>query len=770
VLAELPNDLIAIPEPTGKSSETRIRNADSARSLIQGAIFEDSNRSIRRANSKGMIDGNPPYNKEQLKNAGLSWMANLNLMEGKALMDSSGIPYYSLFTGAEPYVEAFTDFEPDHPDHNLWCGAIANRFHQMLKRWPQFDWHMQQASYWMRMHGTGPCLWEKDDDWRFRAVESGAVLVPKNAPSCIDHRVSHVIVRVKYGAHELYGFVKDKEAAKEQGWDVKAVMTAIKNAWRGGSHGLSSNWAEEIERALKNDDLTTAFTKCNEIAVSHLYVNEYSGKVSHFIVTENPLLDDEYVISDVKLNDRFLYKHVGRYDKLQQVLAVFFQDIGDGTWHSVRGLADLAYKHLDSLNRLDCRMLDGAFIDSGIVLQPEGAKDVDKIQSIQWGPFTVLPAGLKMQTGRVSGQLEGTMAVSRVIRNGLSNNIGMFNQRSVTREDGRGEAVTAAQIRAQVSKESTMSGGQMALAYLTCDQLYNNMLRVAYNPDTMDEEAMRFQAECEQDGVPRRALDMCRVRANRAAGFGSPQMAMMVLNELQPIVGMLPEDGKKAYLDMFIQASVGAEKVRVLNPPHHIPADDDWIAAQESLMFDSGREPVLAAGQDDVVHVQSHLEDANQKVAPVQQAMENDQGDQQAIVGLMTYLEPMMANTEKHLARMQSDPVRRQLVPQFQAELKQLVSFHGQLRGALIKVQREAQIAAQQQANATALDAETQAKIRATDADIQMAAAKASSKIENDRLKVVNRAKLDQIQTAENIRLERVKAAFKPKTNGNGSE
>jgi hypothetical protein len=758
MLEEPPDDLLIIAEPTGKQTETRVKDAESARSLLRSLIYEDQARSQRRTLVRGLVDGNPPYDNAKQRNAGLAWQANLNLMEGKALMDSSGIPYYSLFTGAEPFVEASTEFEPDNPDNGWWCGQIAMAFHRMLKRWPQFDWHMQQATYWMRMHGIGPCLHEEDDNWRFRAVESGVALVPKNTPSCIDHRVPYVMVRVKYRAHELYGFIRDEEAAKEQGWDVEAVKVALQNSYHGGDDGMygATNW-EDIQRALKNDDLTTAFTRCDEISVAHLYANEYSGKVSHFILTENPLRQDNFDPSD--WGKRFLYKHAGRYDKLEEVLTVFFQDIGDGTWHSVRGLADLAFKHLEVLNRLDCRMIDGAFIDSGIVLQPEGQRDMDKIQSIQWGPFTVLPAGLKMQNARVSGQLEGTMAVSRAVRNGLANNVGMFNQRSVAREDGRGEAVTATQIRAQVTKEAHLNQGQMAIAYLTCDSLYNQMFRRAKNRSTMDEEALRFQMDVQLDGVPPEALDMARVRANRAAGFGSPQMAFQVLNELMPIVPMLPEDGKKTYVDMFIQATVGAEKVRILNPEHHVASDDDWAAAQENLMFDSGRTPVLASGQNDVVHLRIHLADAGRKLGPVQQAMTMGEAGIEQLQGALMYIGALTAHLEEHLARLEKDPASKQLAPEFNEALKQLSQMASDMEAAIEDIQREQEEAAQAEAKASALDAETEAKVRASDADIVMSAQKTQSKIQNDRAKVANKAKLDQLKTAQELNLSRLKAS-----------
>ncbi len=403
-------------------------------------------------------------------------------------------------------------------------------------------------------------------------------------------------------------------------------------------------------------------------------------------------------------------------------------------------------------------MIDGAFIDGGIILRPTGSKDLAAIQMLQFGPVTVLPAGVEIQNARISGQIEGTMAVSRVIRNGLGNNIGMFNQRSVSREDGRGEAVTAEQIRAQVSKESSLNQGQMALAYLTCDGLFNNMFKRARNPSTMDKEALRFQSECEQDGVPKEALMMARVRANRAAGFGSPQMAFMVLNQLTPILGMLPEEGKNAYLDMFIQATVGAEKVRTLNPKHHIADQDDTIAALENMMFDSGRQPPLASGQNDVIHVQSHLADSQKKLKPLEDAIDGgDQVDPAAMQQAQKYVAQLVPHVELHLDRMRTDPTRRHLVKQFEDELKQVVAFDGRLRGELIKAQRQAAIDAETQKNATALDAKTAAEVRATDAGVAIDAAKTRSSMELNRLKTEHKMALENVRTAQEIKLTKEK-------------
>lgn len=772
MVADLPNSALAIEEPTGKATETRVANGRSARSMVQRLIQHDKPRAERRRNAKGIVDGNQPYPAAQLKAAGLGWQANINLMEGKALMDSSGIPYYSIFSGPEYYVECKTRFAPDHPDHGMWNGMAACKFHAMLKRWRRFEWNMQQASYWMRMHGIGPCLFERHGDWRFRAVDSGSVLVERNSNSFIDERLPLVVVRVRYRSHELFGFIRDAEdVADKQGWNVKAVKRALKHAYRGQGAGPNGIEPEELQRRLKNDDLFTSLCESDEIACAHLYVSEYSGKISHFIITEAALTGDDP--ADDKAGEEFLYRHVGRYDSMQQVLTVFFQDIGDGTWHSVRGLPELAAKHLAVLNRLDCRTIDNAFITSGVVLRSGTQQDIQKLQAVQWSSMTVLPAGMEVIEMQMSGKLEGAMAVSRTLRNGLSNNIGMFNQRSVAREDGRGEAVTAEQIRAQVSKESTLSQGQMTLYYLTLDRLYDEMFRRAADPETQDEEARRFQAECEEAGVPMEALrDMEYVRANRAAGYGSPQMAFMTLNQLMPVVGMLPEDGKTAFLDMFIQATVGAEKVRALNPQRHVVNQDDNIASIENAVMWMGEPVELAAGQNDVGHLQSHIEFSKTKLEPIAEAMQEGANDAAQLEKAILYVEQLMANGQGHIQRLQADPTRRQLAGLFEKQLQQVVQFSGEMRAAFFRARRDAQIAAQEEEQATALGALDQAKVDQVAVDTQINAAKAQSRMQNDAAKTVHRNTLQSIELAAKIERENKMAAAKAKNgnNGNGSK
>lgn len=777
MLATAPPELLGVTEDTHVPPKTRLRDAEAARSLVQAVINEDNagwnSRSTKRALVKGMVDGHKPYNAAKQKEAGLAWCANLNFLEGEALMDSSAVPYYALFNGVEYYAETRTGYQPNHPDHEQWHGFIACRFHNMLKRWPQFDWHIQQTSYWMRMHGPGPCFFDRDGDWRFRSLPSSAVLAPKKAASCVDERLKFLVVRTEYTVVELWDRIRNKDAAKAVGWDVETVKKTIAKASREnpGRGQTWENW-EQIEQKLNNNDICASYTDFGDVPAAHLLVQEFSGKISHFIVTETPMLDTENVANNESdPNKKFLYRKLSAYDSMDQALIVFFQNSGDGTWHSVRGLATKAYPHIVVSNRLKCRMIDGAFIESSLVLKPGSTKSSDKLKLMQIGPVTVVPPGCEVQQGKLSGFLDGPIAVDRILSNHLAHNVGMFNQRTISRDDGRGETVTAAEVQAQVAKESSLSQGQMTLFYLTLDKLYAEIFRRASDPNTSDEEAKRFQRECQKDGVPAKALqEMEFVRANRASGYGSPQMRQLTDQQMMPLVPMLPEQGRQNFLEDAVGGIKGADKVRRYVPREHIPDSDDSVAAMENAMISIGRLPVIVSGQNPVIHLHSHLADAAEVLEPVRMMFESGQKDSAALEQAYRYTQLMSQHVEGHLGGMRSDLTRKGLVRMFEEQLAHLTGFNTKLRGAVISARRAAKLEADKAAQATNIDALTQAKVRAVDAQIINDTRKTEATIASKRMKTLNDSRMKQIQTAEEVRMGRVKEATNGSNgNGNGS-
>src|SRR4029077_3388828 len=291
---------------------------------------------------------------------------------------------------------------------------------------------------------------------------------------------------------------------------------------------------------------------------------------------------------------------------------------GDGTWHSVRGLAMKAFKHLEVSNRLKCQTVNRAFLDSSLIIQRGTGRNNERTSLVVWGSVVTVPANGEIKPITVQGGTQGVMEVDRMLSNHLANNIGMFNQRTISRDDGKGEQPTATQVNQQVAKESTLSEGQITLFYQYLDTLYTEMFRRAADPSTSDTEAKRFQKELFDAGVPKEALtNMEYVRANRQSGYGSPQMALLKQQQMLPLVPMLPEQGKQNWLEDAVTTIEGPEKTDRYAPRQYIPNEDDSIAQLENGLMTQGIPPVISSGQDDVVHPTVHFQFLQQVLGPV---------------------------------------------------------------------------------------------------------------------------------------------------------
>ena len=753
----VPNQLLGLNEKTGKPPESRLTCGCKARGMVQQALKDDEARSRKRAIVNGLVDGNPPYSEAARKAAGLTWTCNLNFMEGDALMDSSAVPYYAIFNGVEHYAQVKTSVPG--PESENWNRAINRRFSNMLKRWDSFDWEMQSISYHMRLHGIGPYIFPRRGDWRFRSLPTGMVLAPKGTKSRINESTKWLAARIKYSATELYSFISNEKSAEAYGWNVEAVKNAIKKSCTtptpNGLNWRSTEW-EYYQKLLKDNDIANSYTDFGDTQVAHMFVQEFpkdgarSGKISHFIVTEHPVYESS--AGEKESDDKeFLLRRPNEYDSYAQCIGAFFQNMGNGDWHGVNGLADKAFKHLEISNRLKCRMVDGAFIESSLVLQPSNNQSKDKMALTQHGPVTYLPVGMEVRQSKLSGFLDGPITVDRLISNNLNNNIGL--SRVVGREDGRGELPTATQINAQVTQGAQLSQGQMTLFYLDLDTLYNEMYRRASDSKTSDDEAKKFQQECLDDGVPIEALENVEwVRANRASGYGSPQMRWMNIQQLMPWVPRLPIQGQQNFQDDVIGATMGADKVDRYNPKSYIATEDDSIAANENATMLLGLSPIISTGQVDAAHLNIHLEAAGEYFGPIGEAIEAGGGEPQEMEQAFKYAQVLAAHCEQHLARLRQDPMAKDQVELFQLSLANIVAFSGKLRGAIIKARKQAQQAAQEQEQATALGALDQARVNQINTQTEMDRMKTLSKIENDKIKAVSSVTSKAALTVNDIR------------------
>lgn len=758
----LPDQILKMPVPAVRDGQTRMNDAMACKRLVQQLIIEDEPRSWRRAVAKGCLDRNSPYSRMA---PGFSWTCNVNFGQLEGLLDSMRSPYYALFSGAPTYCTFKTNYQPDNPDRSRWETSIAEKWTDMLNRWKQFRWHNKAKEFEMLFDGVGPIVFESPTDWRFTSIPARCVKVPKGAYSVLDDRMPFVVVMRDYRVHELFDKISDNQAASDAGWNVPEVKWAIQHACNRGAvaaSGLRQDW-EYWQQRLRNFDYAVSYSDADVIRCGMVFLKEYGkdgkpGRISVFIVTVDDLHSDDNSGKKPEGKSGFLYRNVGQYETYQEALNVYFQNTGDGTWHSVIGAGLKAVKHIDIQNRLLCQTVNLAFLAATPIVIPATNQDKDAMELMLLGPIARMKAGSEFAQARLGADIQGPLAVNRTLENNLAQNIGHYNQRSISREDGRGEQPTATQVELQASKEAALSTAQIDAYYDELDITYEEMFRRAMREP--DKESKRFVRECIEAGVPREALDqMCYVKANRLSGYPSPEQRRKVAREGMGIIGMLPLSGKRNMLNEWICAWYGPDKITVFNPEMEEPDMDAALAQIENGTMMQGVEPFIPPEANNAVHLQIHLEFAAQQMEPLRAAMEEEgQIDPAAMEEAYRYINVLGPHCQAHLDALASDPSAKSQHAQFKVALGNVAAFSSELYNSIRQARRDAQQAALEQQNATSLGAMDQAKLASMQADVQRKDIQAAEDIRRKNWKAEQTQQLKAWQTGKNTQLKGAQA------------
>jgi hypothetical protein len=407
-------------------------------------------------------------------------------------------------------------------------------------------------------------------------------------------------------------------------------------------------------------------------------------------------------------------------------------------------------------------------ISSGMVLQMGNSQTKQKMQLMVNAGVTFIPEGAEFIDHRMGGDINNLMGVTNMLQNKLAQKIGAFNQRQITREDGRGEKATATEVELAASKEGSLNASQINNYYRDLDGLYSEVFRRVLK--SSDEEAKYFVQECLDEGVPMEALEnMEYVRANRISGYGSPQMRKMANEKLMQLFPSLPEDGKRNAINEIISSEFGPDKIEVFNPPMEEISMDEWMATMENDQLHDGKVPPIISGMDHVAHLNIHLQDAQDSLSPLEQAVENgEQIDPATLQEAYQYVSALKKHCEAHLFQIENDPGREGITRMFEGKMKLITSFHGKLRSAIRSAQAQAAQDQREQDQAVALGALDQAKLQSAQQDMAIKADKwntdksikidkAKTQTNLKRFQVGTQNNLNTIKTAEEVQLNRIK-------------
>jgi hypothetical protein len=717
------------------TAESRLTDPEEVQNMVMNMARADEARSTVRAKVKGLVDGNPPYSKSELKKNAQSYRCNVNFREAESFLSMGLSAFYDVFSEVPQY--ATVDIEHDNPNTDeSYSKIITEEFDRMQKKDTNFDYLMQLSQHEMVLYGYGPMVFEDTLDWRCKPIRCGDLLIPEKTKSNVNEWVI-AAVRSVYQVHELYGFIKNEEAATAAGWNISAVRQAIMDSVpeEEGSHS-KRRW-EYYQQAIRNNDLSYS-SECDVIRATHVYYREFpdadnpQGAITHCMIDER---------GD---GSQFLFRNLKQFKGWEECIHCLYYDKGDGQHHSVKGMGVKMFSALELKNRLKCSLIDAAVARTAIHFQPQNPSDLNRTSIVQMGPYTVIPPGMQIQQTNSAGVLDAPLKVEEALEGTLQAGLSQYRQR--LEKDGNPR--TATEIEALVAQQSILGKTQLNRYYNQLDALFTERYRRAINPDLTEDipggaDALEFQKRCKDRGVPKAALKAYdSVKATRTNGRGSALERRNTMNQLLGLSQMLPETGRQHVIEDTIASMTGFNSLERYFPvPQKDPLHQEHVqeAAYENALFKLNEDIPVSDSDNHAIHAQSHLSAGSNSFNSLEQGGNPEQ--------VTAYLQFLLNHTAMHIQALAKDGSRKELHKQVNQQFQQLINAFKNL-GQQLQAKNESQQAAQTegqgiQAGTDAKDQVLQMRAQrdmdrkdaSTAADIQRKQMEAQADIEMQRSK-----------------------------------
>ena len=655
----------------GAPVKSRLKDCKSAVSIFQSLRKADEGSSSNRARVDAMFDGANPYNQAKLNTSGQGLTTNLNFGEAQRLLDISLSAYVDLEQSLERLVEV-RGTEGEASEIGAKEDIVAEELTHLMRGWPEFQSSYLRLCTTFIKHGVSLAYFDTPDDWRFRVGGFADILIPRQTPAS-ENLIDVAVGRRQYHLHELYAFIKNPDAAKQVGWDVKEVKRVImKNVTTSGRSGSNryTDW-EALQAEFKNNDIHTGHQNPT-VSVLHFWVREMDGTVSHYICAEdNP--------------DEFMYKKLSRYDAPEQAFVMFTYGVGsNGTYHSVRGLGHRIFNHIQTSNRLRCRMIDGAMLSSAVMIQPDSQRALDELGFTYYGAYAVLSPNVNIIEKAVPNLSNAVQPAIEDISNQLALNTDTVSPYGSQKGSPYRNEM---QVVSDMDVATRLSGASLNLFYASWNRLMREVVRRVISSRKNDPALIEFYNRCYRRGVEEsfiRTLDVVRTKAVRSIGNGSYANRLVALRELMQISGSFDEVGRKNLTRDIVSTRVGHDLADRYTPLQQEPRPtiDNKIAFLENQKLAEGAPvPVITnelhgahlqihvpalmqlieqldAGAADPVEALPALQAFYQHIGETVQALAGDQAAQPLVADAqqaLQYAEEMINNTSKKVQKMQRD-------------------------------------------------------------------------------------------------------------------
>jgi hypothetical protein len=393
--SNVPNDgLIQSPKinSAGTPTQHSVKDAGMAKEIVNTLISANRNRQIVYGRILAKYNAERPYDSCKLEAEGLGWRQNFTTKPLPSMIEKVAPRFTEAINGLKYFTNSALS--------NKWANSVekTEKFREIItdtirsrKGWRTL---IEDIAFDNALFGHSVVAWLDELSWFPKAFHQDEDFLPDGASqSVFSNQV--VVLKETYLPHELFAYIKDKEAAKDSGWNIEKTIDAINTASPSqirDTLGSSSNADTWYQNAIRELTLGTSYmTGASVITVYTLLAREVDGKVSHYRLAGDGREE--------------IFAKEDRFKSMEECLAFFAYQKGNGKMHGSKGVGRDIYELAGMLDRTRNEIVDRSILSGKTLIQG----DIKRIHTFKLsivGAMAIVPQGWTVLEQKIDGNIE----------------------------------------------------------------------------------------------------------------------------------------------------------------------------------------------------------------------------------------------------------------------------------------------------------------------------------------------------------------------------
>lgn len=422
-----------------KDKKRVVSDVNQAFSICETMVNDWKKGILNSARITAKINGELPYNKAKLRNAGKDWKSNISTGFLASECDKV-LPRLYMPLKTAKYLTA-ASLPANYPEGQRKTEFFRYTITKAIKTWPKWNFYIRGLAREVGVFGFGFNAWFDKYDWRPSLLRMDKGFIPQGT-EVMDNEPAFFMAKYDYKPSELLELLKNAKDADRDEWNTKNTVAAINGALPPPADATYPN-ARSYEDLIRQATWGYSYEKASKvIRTYHLFAKETDGKVSHYILLADPNLSKE--------QGRLLYEAEDKFDLMSEVQNTVVFSYGDGTVHGSWGAGAILYDIAAQVEKVRNDSIDNMRMTNKMKVQVPDAKNVNDVKLVVNDTMMIVSgAQFAGNTAAIPQDVAGYEALDNRLTQLAQQKIGAY----VPPIPLQPSDIKAAQINAAMSKE-----------------------------------------------------------------------------------------------------------------------------------------------------------------------------------------------------------------------------------------------------------------------------------------------------------------------------